>query len=394
MLSKTPNGISFEPNRCCQCGVCLSVCPRGALSAHVDYELLIYRIDWQSEKCNLCGRCIKACPAYVTSTWSVQQNQPEIQGTYLAWVTEERLRYISSSGGVGRGLIQVTLNRGLADYVYTLVKTEAFPWAEGQWMCDVEDPSIIANSMYLPLMFGKNLYPIPKGDRILVVGLPCQLAAFRRSLSDNNIKRDIITIAIFCKQQKTFGFARFLASMAGYELSFCPPISFRGNGWPGRISAGSYSVAYKEIASLIYGKKLWRLPACCFCANPFASGADLVLADPWGISGHFIDAGKTLVFAMTERGVSIIKADERRVVWEKIPSELAFTSIDWAGIVRKAKLMRIYAGQHKGTLGQIKKGLLLLVEGQRRVYEHLLNRYKPPIWIQKAIGNLPDWSKY
>ncbi|MEW6380563.1 MAG: Coenzyme F420 hydrogenase/dehydrogenase, beta subunit C-terminal domain [bacterium] len=432
MLSKAPNGISFEPNRCCQCGVCLSVCPHGALTACIDDKLLIYRIDWQREKCSLCGRCVKTCPASVTSTWSVQQNPPEIPATYLAWITDERLRYCSSSGGACRGLIQAALDCGLADYAYTLLKTDAFPWAQGRWMRSIEDLSAIANSLYLPLMFGKNLYPLPAGNRLLVAGLPCQLAAFtrslggsrslssNRSLSSSKVKGDLFTIAIFCKQQKTFGFARFFASLAGYEFPSCPPITFRGNGWPGQVSIGSspgsYSEPWEQIAGLIFGKKLWRLPACALCADPFASGADLVLADPWGISGQSIDAGKTLVFAMSMRGRSFLESQKgqeagkrqeggkKQMAWNEIPGKVAFDSIDWPGMVRKARLKKLYAGQATGAgtgtgddagtgTSGMERLFFFLAEKQKRVYESLLDCFKPPVWLQKVIGKLPDLER-
>ncbi|MDR2054081.1 MAG: radical SAM protein [Treponema sp.] len=51
---------------CCSCGLCVTACPAGALSAADEPEPggggTNWKIRWEREKCLLCDACLKACP--------------------------------------------------------------------------------------------------------------------------------------------------------------------------------------------------------------------------------------------------------------------------------------------------------------------------------------------
>ncbi len=49
--------ISYNNNKCVQCGVCTGVCKAGALKLNEERELVIIQ-----EKCVLCGLCVDVCP--------------------------------------------------------------------------------------------------------------------------------------------------------------------------------------------------------------------------------------------------------------------------------------------------------------------------------------------
>jgi ferredoxin len=60
-------GIRIEPlsrdvtrndEKCVQCGVCVPICPTGALSLDLETR----RIDFESSKCIACELCVKICP--------------------------------------------------------------------------------------------------------------------------------------------------------------------------------------------------------------------------------------------------------------------------------------------------------------------------------------------
>ncbi|WP_027179535.1 NIL domain-containing protein [Maridesulfovibrio bastinii] len=61
------NGVSLIPvaskiardeDSCMHCGMCLAMCPTGALSLDMDTRLVMFDL----EKCTACGRCTKICP--------------------------------------------------------------------------------------------------------------------------------------------------------------------------------------------------------------------------------------------------------------------------------------------------------------------------------------------
>ncbi|WP_027722642.1 4Fe-4S binding protein [Maridesulfovibrio zosterae] len=50
--------IARDENSCMHCGMCLSMCPTGALSIDQNNRLVIFDL----EKCTACGMCTKVCP--------------------------------------------------------------------------------------------------------------------------------------------------------------------------------------------------------------------------------------------------------------------------------------------------------------------------------------------
>ncbi|MCL1905953.1 MAG: 4Fe-4S binding protein [Clostridiales bacterium] len=52
--------VSWDEERCTQCGLCTGVCPSGALYL----ERPSLKVCFEGEKCVVCNMCIEACPAH------------------------------------------------------------------------------------------------------------------------------------------------------------------------------------------------------------------------------------------------------------------------------------------------------------------------------------------
>ncbi|WP_320169672.1 4Fe-4S binding protein [Maridesulfovibrio sp.] len=50
--------ISRDEDSCMHCGMCLSMCPTGALSLDAETRIVVFDPD----KCTACGLCTKVCP--------------------------------------------------------------------------------------------------------------------------------------------------------------------------------------------------------------------------------------------------------------------------------------------------------------------------------------------
>jgi len=50
--------VMWNKDRCTDCGVCISICPTGALS--LDKET--FKLQFNYEECVVCGYCVDACP--------------------------------------------------------------------------------------------------------------------------------------------------------------------------------------------------------------------------------------------------------------------------------------------------------------------------------------------
>lgn len=42
-------------------------------------------------------------------------------------------------------------------------------------------------------------------------------------------------------------------------------------------------IAWEKAALMPFGKKLWMVPGCNICGNPFGIDVDITVLDPWNI---------------------------------------------------------------------------------------------------------------
>jgi len=50
--------VMWNKDRCIDCGVCISICPTGALSL----DKKTFKLQFNYEECVVCGYCVEACP--------------------------------------------------------------------------------------------------------------------------------------------------------------------------------------------------------------------------------------------------------------------------------------------------------------------------------------------
>lgn len=60
---KLKERVMTKPDRCKQCGLCVAVCPKGAISFGEEINKAGYRFTIvDHEKCIACGMCYATCP--------------------------------------------------------------------------------------------------------------------------------------------------------------------------------------------------------------------------------------------------------------------------------------------------------------------------------------------
>ena len=235
----------------------------------------------------------------------------------------------------------------------------------------------------------KNLKPNKPLDSILLIGTTCQLMGATRLLKGKVGK--IFQIAIFCKQQKTFAFTKFIAKRLGIkmELTERKKVSYRGHGWPGKIFIGNNSMEYEKAAALPYGKKLWRIPGCRYCPNPFGIDVDLTLADPWGIE-KTDTPGKTMVMVWSEQGKKFLESINDLVIEKDIDIQSVKKSIDWEALKKRQKFVEYYAGIKVPSKVAVAAELEQI---QTIIYQKILKTVRLPDILYKVMAHLPDIGK-
>ena len=303
-----------EKTHCCGCNACVQVCPRSCINRVVDEEGFSYpKVD--TELCIKCDLCEKVCP-YHNNISSVRPIS-----VFSAVNEEESIRMESSSGGAFSALAKMVLkDKGR-------VYGAAF---NSDWevhhigICDEKDLYRLRGSKYVQSEIG-SIYKeikdyLDSGLTILFSGTPCQVKGLKLFLIKNY--NNLITIEVVCHGVPSPKVWKVFLNEINTENKEITSIQMRNKsrGW------SSYSVEIKsEDESLFsdYARNCLYIngfiqnysirPSCFNCpAKAGSSGADITLADFWGIQTKeplFCDnKGVSAILINTERGKRMVSS--------------------------------------------------------------------------------------
>lgn len=389
MLKIIDNTIVFDYNYCQQCGACVATCPTGAVTCKI-LENGLSRIEINNSKCVKCKKCVNVCPSNSKETFENYFTTISQKRFYLGYNKDKNIRKSASSGGVCKTLIVESLKQNLVDNVYSLHKTGVFPFAEGffynhQYLSYDDIPNSIYHSVLACSKFHRH---INENERLMIVGTPCQLKALRKIL--NGKIENLITICIFCKQQKTFDSTLFLAKILGARKKDRLKINvrYRGDGWPGFVQLDNNRIEWRRAAQIPFGRRLWTVPGCNICGDPFGlyAYADLALMDPWSIK-YNNDYGETLVTVLTEKGFNLLKSIPQLELVDSSYDEVK-PALNFPDIRRKQLLIPYFKKD--------KCSIKIRLAGHLECFQrHLLQQIvtvlpKLPIIVYRIIARMPD----
>lgn len=388
MITFVDGQIQFDYNQCQQCGACVAVCPTKALSIDLKSNGLA-NIKVNHDTCIRCLKCERICPANKRLDYSSYFEGLERRKYLLAYNGEDSIRTASSSGGACKTLIIEALRSGAVDAVYSLRRDDKYPFAHGELYEGSNIPNYdeIPNSVYNSIMQCLNIVKIKRYGRLMIVGTACQLRALEvycKGRVDSLVK-----VCIFCKQQKTLDSTRFLAKMAGTKIEgFDFRATYRGDGWPGTVTINGAELPWHRAAQLPFGRRLWTVPGCNVCGDPFGFtvGADLSLMDPWNIR-KANELGETLMVVNSAQGEEII-ASVQQMKSEPIEFRNAEAALGIRDIRRKQLLVTFFRGE--------KVSLRCRIAGvgeqfQRKTFQTMLRLLpRMPIIFYRMLCKLPD----
>ncbi len=369
MLKVSEGRVKFLYNYCQQCGGCLSICHKEAISFY-NRQDGTKNIMIDSDKCVACCKCVNVCPANRSLQKDYLLNFKR-EKYFLAYNEDLTIRHNCSSGGACKTIIIESLKSGFVDGVYSLRKLDQYPSAIGEFYTKDNIPTYddIPNSVYHSIMACTEIGKVHKVKRLILVGTSCQLYALEKALKGKYEK--LIKVCIFCKQQKTLGATKFLSKLLGTRVKtpYTFTSQYRGTGWPGVVRINDKSIAWEKAAGLPFGRRLWCVPGCDICGDPFGMevGADISLMDPWSIRTQN-DHGETLVTIHTEMGKNLLDSIPNLVVERKTYEEVR-PALGEGDIWRKRALIPYFKGEE---VSEIIKAAGDAEVKQRRFLERLL----------------------
>ena len=389
MLTVKEGKIAYDYLLCQQCGVCEAVCSKQAISMKF-LKNGLHQVVIDENKCVKCQRCVRCCPANKKPDCSDYLKKLKRASFFFGYNKNAEVRRKSSSGGTCKTLIIDGLRQNLVDGVYTLRRLDSYPSGEGAFYTKENIPAYddLANSVYHSVMIGTNIRLVRPCNRLMIVGTSCQLRALEIALKGKY--KELVKVCIFCKQQKTLDSTRFLAKAMGAKVPKNLNFStrYRGDGWPGTVRVGEAELPYARAAQLPFGRRLWTVPGCNVCGDPFGMecGVDITLMDPWQIRTAN-NLGETLVTVHTEKGLSLMEDCEDLAMESKRYDEVK-AALGFADVWRKRQLVSYFRGDAQDpTAVKAGKAEVMQRKGLQTAVECLP---RLPILCYRVMAHFPD----
>lgn len=178
-----------ESDLCTGCGACVFKCPRHSISMQENSIGIILPVINRST-CIECHSCERVCPILNP----IKLNQPI--KAYAAWSNDIEERRTSASGGVAAEIYKLALSKGY--YIAGAIQNADFSVVL-ELSNNENDISLFKNSKYV-FSSAYTLFPqikilLSKGYKVVVIGLPCQIAAIRKLFKDSS---QLILIDVVC----------------------------------------------------------------------------------------------------------------------------------------------------------------------------------------------------
>lgn len=316
---------------CCGCEACANVCPKNIIRISPDpSDGFLYPEAFDPSQCIDCKRCLNVCPLKI----------PVENGAALyslgARANDENTIRKSASGGIAFNLAQTFLasGGGVHAVVYGVEYAHDFKQAIFSRCSTIEDLDKYRGSKYVQARKGdiykKIRQDIKEGKRILLVGLPCEIHAFKLVFKNYD---QLYTVSLICHgptsplvqsefiKQSSKPNSQIIDFTVRYKLKGWKPYYIRINYDDGsetleKFHESDYGIAFKEL----------KRPSCSECKfklhlNSSSIDSDLIIGDYHGISSSspiFNKWGASQISVMTSKGEELMKLINGSIESEKI----------------------------------------------------------------------------
>jgi len=304
-----------ELNNCVGCYACANVCPKKCIDVKDMSIGTIANID--ESACIKCNMCKKVCQAY---------NDVEYKQTkyaYEGWVSNDDVRKNAASGGVASQLIINFIKKG--GYVASCIfKDGEFKFKLSNNMDDV---SLFRGSKYVkskPYYIYSEVKKCLENNKVLFIGLPCQVAGLYLFLKEKNIN-NLYTIDLICHGSPTQNiFQNYYYEMNTRKLESYQTINFRkkhnfqvycdDKALEFEGVQDPYIIAFLE--GINYSENCY---SCKYARIERIS--DITLGDSWAYDAKDASKGVSLMLIQTEKGNELI--EDESIIKKKTSIDVA-----------------------------------------------------------------------
>lgn len=331
-MKTNPSSIEqvVERHMCTGCGACAGIAP--ALFAMTDVPhagrrpVRLPAIDAAAER-----EALAACPGRgagprpVVPVTAKEELCPVEWGSVLEiWeghAADPETRWRGSSGGAVTALAAFAMESGTAaGAVHVRQAQDNALLNESTISRSAAELVSAAGSRYAPASPCDKLDAIANADAPLVfIGKPCDVQAATAAARGNAriAQNTALTISIFCAGAPSTNGTRALLDRLGVpQGAKVTGVKYRGEGWPGEMSAtyiaadgaecATRGISYSEgWGRILQQHRQWR---CHVCADHTGEFADISVGDPWDKPRGAGEAeGSSLIVVRSERGREFVR---------------------------------------------------------------------------------------
>lgn len=318
---------------CCGCNACGDVCAHGAITFKTDKEGFWYP-EVDTSKCKDCGLCEKVCP--VINIGELKKNDLPQSVCYAAEHKNLEVVFDSTSGG----LFSALADRMYRDsgYVGGAIFNEDFSVRE-YISNDKTDLPKLRSSKYLQSNadgFYKEIKGLlVKGEKVLVCGTPCQMAALRAYLRKDY--ENLIIVDFICRgvnspkiwRKYLDSFEERYGSKVVYAKAKSKEYGWRNLTQKVVLENGKAYYETRDTSNFTKGylhTNAYCRPSCYECKFiGFPRMADITVADFWGVEN--VDQsmeknlGTSLVMVNSKKGAEYFEKIKPRINFLEVPFE-------------------------------------------------------------------------
>ena len=301
-------------NLCVGCGICLGLCPTNAVSLKNNST---FTVDFDHVRCIKCNLCVKLCPAlsnFYREKPTIMDAVGKIEKVFFGYSKDYSIRYGGASGGVATSLLLFMIKHKIIDRAL-ITKIEGL--IPTPLLTDNEKEILSAQgAIYFKtfsLRIAKNiLHFLEKGERICVVGLPCQISALKKKFKKN--RNHLFFIGLICGHVNELWYMSHIFDK--YLQRGARPVAIkpRKDGWPGKIKISYQSNGHlKEVT--VSQHRFWNvIPqlnlssplGCLVCTEHLAPSADILVGDMWHHKYVKDSVGTSTIIVRTSEGLKLI----------------------------------------------------------------------------------------
>lgn len=325
-----------DKKNCNGCNACYDICPNKSISFKTDIEGFWYP-EVDLETCTDCGLCDYTCPELHAE--ELRKNDYEKPITYAAIHKNLKIRFDSTSGGLFSALAEKTYKDG--GYVGGAIYNDDFS-VRHFISNNIKDLVALRSSKYLQSnatgLYSEINRLLKAGEKVLICGTPCQMAALRIFLRKDY--ENLIIVDFVCRGVNSPKvFKKYLDSLeksVGAKITYIKAkskeLGWRNLTWKFTFDNGDNLFQTKDENLFSRGylhMNVFCRPSCYDCKfKGFPRIADITIADFWGIENVDKsldnDLGTSMVLLNSEKG---------KMYFEQIIPEIQSKELDFETIL-------------------------------------------------------------